>query len=106
MNSQTQEKFRTLFVVDPSHNVGVAARNNSDNIVFITTGDEDVECLEERISKVLLDFDPKRDAIIPIGKVASCLEVGIILGRMFRHSDIVFGIYQHGLYKFITVSGE
>jgi len=97
-----KEKFRTLYVVDPTHDVSIA-KDYSESVVFISSGDEQIEDLEDRMMRILFSFDPRQDAIIPMGKVTVCLLTGIVLGRLFPFDKIAFGVYKDGEYKFIRV---
>lgn len=96
-------KFRTLFVVEPSHDLSIT-KKYTDNVKFITTGTELVEELPERVSVSLEDFDPKLDAIIPMGRTSACLIAGLFIRSKIPKGDKVkIGIYRSDAYIFIDV---
>lgn len=98
------ERFRKIFIVDPSHDVSLASKYTS-NLVFITNGDENLEDLPEVVSKNLEDFNPSVDALIPMGKVSTCLLVGLTLtAKVGPNIPIVVGIFRKDSYTFVEWS--
>lgn len=96
------EQFRKIFVTDPSHDVSRLKQHTS-AIQFLTRGDEKADTLEESILKALTDFDPASDAVIPMGKVTTCLITGVVLGKMFPDLGVTVGIYGNESYQFIEL---
>jgi len=85
-------KFRTLFVVEPSHDLSIT-KKYTDNVKFITTGTELVE-----------EFDPKLDAIIPMGRTSACLIAGLFIrSKIPKGEKVKIGIYRSDAYIFIDV---
>jgi hypothetical protein len=97
-----RERFKTLFVVEPSHDLRTM-RAYSDDIRLITTGDEKVDELEQKISEALVDFNPLTDAVIPMGRVSACLIAGRRLGELFPDKEIMVGTYHGGEYMFTPI---
>jgi hypothetical protein len=96
--------FRTIYITDPSHDVSLASRYTT-NIKFITAGDEASAELPSVIAKNLKDFNPSVDALIPMGKVITCLMVGLYISSMFGEPvDITIGIFRKDFYDFIEWS--
>lgn len=98
-------KFRKLFVVEPSHDVSVLSKYSS-NIIFLGDSEEKIVDLPNKMKKYLEDFDPDLDAIIPMGRVSSCVLAGLLVGSKLTYSDpiiIMIGIYKNEEYIFIPV---
>lgn len=96
-------KFRKIFIVEASHDL-VLAKRYSSRISLLTDGGELVSELEEKITKSLDDFDFDRDALIPMGKVSSCLIAGMVLrDKLPRGKKITIGIYAGDSYEFTEV---
>lgn len=104
MEEIENEWFRTLYIVEPSHDLSVV-KDYTDNIKFITTGTELVEGLAERVSASLEDFDPEEDAIIPMGRTSACLITGLILrSKIPKGGTVKIGVYKKdSKYVFVKV---
>lgn len=101
---EENEKFRTLYVVEPSHDLSIA-KEYTDTVKFVTTGTELVDQLMDRISASLENFDPEQDAVIPMGRTSACLITGLILRSKIPKGGIVkIGVYKKdSKYMFVDV---
>lgn len=109
MEQQYIRRFRKIFVVEPSHDVSILSRY-SDQIVFLSTVEDKLNDLPDKISKMLSDFDPDNDAVIPMGRVSSCLIAGISIASKIlseiplgENRLIVIGFYSVSDYIFIEM---
>lgn len=107
-------KFRKLFVVEPTHDISILSKY-CNQVVFLTNGEEKTEELAQKIPLMLKDFNPDEDALIPMGRVASCTIAGIAISTLisrdhFRtderigtdHNPIIMvGLYRGSEYSFI-----
>jgi len=97
-----EKSFEALFVIEPSHDLSIM-KKYTDTIRFISTGNERVEDLPEKIKESLKKFNPETDAIIPMGRVSACLITGIILHSLFPFDLIKIGIYNRDDYIFLDI---
>lgn len=95
-------KFRRIYVTAPSHDFN-ALKKYTNDIVFVTTGYESLEQLGSAIKESLKDFDPTKDAIIPVGKVVWVFVHGAVLGNL-NFKNVMIGIYKDGDYSFFRVN--
>lgn len=96
--------YRTIYVAEPGHDVS-ALREHTGRIKFITSG---LELLPELIVSVqdgLKEFDPRTDAIVPVGKVTTCLVIGSILKERFGKQPINIAVYREKNYTFYQLPG-
>jgi len=112
--TEESKRFRKLFVVEPSHDVSILGKYSA-QVVFLTSSEDKVEELSEKIRENLYEFDPNRDAIIPMGRVSSCMMTGMFIGRFIEELHKTFpesinyrpvvtmGIYKGDSYIFIPV---
>lgn len=100
MSEENTKKFRSIYVVEPVHDLSIL-KEYTDSVRFITTGGERVEELKNRIEEALKDFDGSKDAIIPMGRSSACIIAGFVLHNL--SSRATFGIYRLGGYEFIEV---
>lgn len=99
-------KFRKIFITEPVHPVGILSKYTNE-IVFLSTGNEKIESLESIISNALKSFNPDEDAIVPMGRVSSCIITGIALANLFRNGEIfMIGLFKDNDYVFIHVGSE
>lgn len=70
--------FKTIYVVEPSHDFS-ALKPYCKRIAFLTTGYETPDELESTIRQNLKGFNHLSDAILPVGRVISCLVTGYVL---------------------------
>lgn len=98
--------FRKLFIVEASHDLSMSKRY-SNRIALLTDGGEKISELYGKIERGLLDFDPDTDAIIPMGKVVSCMIAGRVLSDMLpSNSVITIGVYRGDSYEFINMGKD
>ena len=105
MTDEEKKYFRKIFVAEPTHDF-TALKQYSDDIVFVTTGLEDISRLGATVGRSMADFDPTEDAIIPVGKLATVMFIGMmILTKMMEKGSETFnfGIYRDKDYTFKTV---
>jgi energy-coupling factor transporter ATP-binding protein EcfA2 len=110
-----ENKFRKLFVVEPTHDISILSKY-CNQVVFLTNGDEKTEELSKKIPLMLQDFNPDEDALIPMGRVASCTIAGIAIASQVHmphygaitspsspsHRPIVMiGLYRGNEYSFV-----
>jgi len=100
MNNEAS--FRCVYIVEPSHDFS-KARDSTKRVTFLSTGDEKVFELKDVMEKMLEDFDPEKDAIIPMGRVSASLLAGLILGNKFPGHTINVGIFSTSGYIFEKV---
>ena len=107
----TEPKFRKLFVVEPTHDISILSKY-CNQVVFLTNGEEKTEELAQKIPLMLEDFNPDEDALIPMGRVASCTIAGISIAlrvSKLRLEDvevsnlpiIMVGLYRGSEYSFV-----
>jgi hypothetical protein len=99
------ERFRKIFVIEPTHDVGILKRY-TDTIKFISNGSEKVEDLPDRIESSLQDFDPLKDAVVAMGRVSACMLTGFFLAKLFPKDIIMYGIYNNDNYLFLEANCE
>jgi hypothetical protein len=105
-NKLDEVTFRKLFIVEASHDLSMSKRY-SNRISLLTDGGEKVSELYEKIEHGLLDFDPEADAVIPMGKVVSCMIAGMVLADMFpSNTGITIGVYRGDSYEFINLGKD
>lgn len=105
-NKLDETTFRKLFIVEASHDLSMSKRY-SNRISLLTDGGEKVSELYEKIERGLLDFDPGSDAVIPMGRVVSCLVTGMVLSDMFSSNAVItIGVYRGDSYEFIQMGKE
>jgi hypothetical protein len=110
--NNAEPKFRRLFVVEPTHDIHILSRYCS-QVVFITNGEEKTEDLAQKIPLMLKDFNPDEDALIPMGRVASCTIAGIAIASLSLKLGlnvnntvsstpvIMIGLYRGNEYSFV-----
>lgn len=104
--TEDELKFRKIFIVEPSHDFSMAKRYSS-RIMFLTDGGEKAQELESTIANALEDFDFSSDAIIPMGKVVSCLIAGAALrNKLPIGQSITVGVFRGDSYEFIKVTND
>jgi hypothetical protein len=97
--------FRTIFVVEPTHDISVLSKNCS-QVVFLSKGDEKIETIAETMASKLLEFNPDEDALVPMGRVSACAIAGVLLSNRFRGDPrvvVMIGIYTGNKYIFIPL---
>jgi hypothetical protein len=94
--------YRTIYVVQPTHDLS-DTRDFTNNLRFITNGNELVENLLPVIRESLKDFDPDQDAILAMGRVSANVLVGMILREKFPSKLIDLGIRNNESYQFIEL---
>lgn len=91
--SDSQFKFRTAYVPHNSGHDLTALMELCQEIKFCSTGYEVEGTLEAVIEKSLVDFDPEKDVVVPVGNVASNLLVGACLARKcMRWEDAEYNV--------------
>lgn len=95
----SDKMFRKVFVVEPSHDFS-ALTELCEKIVMLTTGYEQVGEVEETVRYSLSEFDPGKDAVLPVGRVTACVITGMVLRELFN-VPVALGTYSrdHG-YRF------
>lgn len=96
------DHYRTIYVVEPSHDL-TALKPYTDNIELLTSGYENVFDLAEKIQRNLASFDPKLDAIVPIGKLISTMLTGMVLRELVGNQPVRIGMYHNKDYEFIAI---
>jgi hypothetical protein len=103
---EEEKKFKRLYVVEPSHDVSVL-KSYTNNVIFMTTGNELVSELEQKIYENLEEFHPEEDAIISMGRTVACLLTGLLIGSLYPWQEITYGIYRgEELYEFVVFNKE
>jgi hypothetical protein len=99
--------YRKIFVVEPSHDFS-ALKDWCEQIVFLTTGYETVDILQDTIEDNLRSqkFDPSLDAILPVGRVIACIFTGIILGSYWGDKTLWLGTYSRDKGYQFTLGGD
>ena len=105
MTDEFVERFKNIFVVEPSHDISPLSKH-SNNLKVITVGNESVADLYDVIIKSLETFDPSTDALIPMGRNTANLITGVILSKLFPGREITIGIYNQGSYIFLEGNGN
>jgi hypothetical protein len=107
---QTEEgkkpQFKHIFVVEPSGHDFEQLKQYTGDIVFITSGYEQIDELPKKIAAALSKFNPLTDAFVPVGKLISTLLAGMAVGRILKQNDwseVWVGIYREKDYKFMAV---
>lgn len=98
--------FRKIFVIEASGHDLTPLKQYTSDIVLLTSGYEELCELPEKIDKIFEQFDPKRDAFVPIGKLASSFLAGISVGKILAKKDwteIWLGIYRNKDYEFVAL---
>lgn len=103
-------RFDRIFVVEPSHDVSVLSKYAS-QLVFIGSSEDKIEDLISKIYQNISSFNPETDAIIPMGRVSSCLISGLFLSKLlyekfsgaYSPRTIWIGIYRGDQYLFIPM---
>lgn len=101
-------KFRRIFVVQPVHDFSPLG-NNTEEMIFLTTGKEETSSLYRRIRTLIQEsFDPSVDAVVPAGKSVACLITGNVLGTLFPGIPIIMGVFRkdgdENYYEFVEVT--
>lgn len=89
------KKFRKAYIVQNTGHDFSSLLEMCDELVFVTTGYETEDQLVTSISKSLVNFDPSKDVLVPVGNVAANLLVGIVLQKWY----IQLGICQVAMYQ-------
>jgi hypothetical protein len=97
------KRFRVAWVTEPGFAFNALAPHVQ-RIEFLTSGAEaDFEARKAAISVKLLDFRASEDVVIPTGKVASNLAVGLALSG---YRSIWIGLFRDGEYSFQEIGGD
>jgi len=98
------KRFRRLYLIEPAHDFTVA-KLYTDQVIFVTTGEERVEELQGKITESLSDFCPTTDALIPMGKSSACLMTGLILPTLSLFgASVNIGVFRGDSYEFYEVT--
>lgn len=95
-------RFRKMYIVEPSHDFSILA-SYTNSIVCLTSGTELSKDIEHSIRESILDFEPERDALVPMGKTVSCILTGLIIGSMFPNTLITLAVWRGSSYDFVKV---
>lgn len=103
-SSRSEVHFRTIFIVGPAHDMS-QLRKYGDDLKLLTSGFEDPDEFLRVITRNLTenDFDPKMDAIVPVGKVLANVFAGVALSRLFPGKTVTMASYKKGDYVFFQV---
>jgi len=93
--------FRKIFVAEPSHDVS-GLKAHTDEIVFITTGYQNIDKLPSEIARSLEDFDPQQDAFVPLGRLMATFFICMFFCKKFPSSGIWIAIYKDKEYSFVN----
>lgn len=95
--------YRRVFVVEPSHDFS-ALVPLCEEIIFLTTGYENFTLVQDRIEEILRrDFNPATDAIVPVGRVTSCIVTGIVLGNLTDQPIDIAAYSREDGYSFTAI---
>jgi hypothetical protein len=101
-----KKRFRVAWVMEPGFDYSVLTKD-CEEIRFILSGLETgVSRITETAVRVLQDFDPNTDVVIPVGRVVPAWIISAILVELTGFYSI--GIYKGGVYHFEewVISGE
>ena len=98
---QEIKRFQTIYVVQPSSHDFSALKKYTDNIVFLSTGYEELEDLPLIIRENLRDFCADTDAIVPAGKIIWSFMAGLVLSN--EKCSLTLGIFTDKDYVFEEV---
>lgn len=106
MDKNTEQTFRQILVVEPTHHDLSSLNRYSRRVRYLTSGFADDESISAQILEELRDFNPETDAIIPMGKLLSNILLGAQLARFGR---VTVGIFQGGdvkdyIFKEVTLA--
>jgi hypothetical protein len=90
----TELEYRYIYVVQAGFDFS-PLRGKCKEIRFITSGLENYDDLLETVERNLSDFDPKQDAVIPVGRSIASSIVGIVIGKKFPNTRVSLGVYQN-----------
>lgn len=96
------KKFDTIYVVEPSHDFS-ALKPYCKRIAFLTTGYETPDELEDTIRQNFDGFNPLTDAILPVGRVVSCLITGYVLTDRVPHWVGTYSKQANPPYRFTHI---
>jgi ABC-type uncharacterized transport system ATPase subunit len=82
-----KKSFRNAYVVQATTHDFHQLLSFCEEILFVTTGYEVYENLQEHIEEVLQDFDPELDLLVPVGNVASNVLCGAALEKIKREKN-------------------
>lgn len=88
-------KFRRAFIAQNTGHDFSGLKDIADDLVFITTGYEEEDNLQEIVLMGLQRFNPSLDVIVPVGNVF----VNILLGTTLSHLKGEFSSYQVALFR-------
>lgn len=101
-----EKKFRYAYVMKPNHNYG-ALKPFCQRIVFAVDGwGDNIDKIRKELEASLLDFDDKKDIIIPAGNSYINMIAGSIIQRKLseKYSDknisYMMGLWLEGTYIF------
>jgi hypothetical protein len=96
--------YRQIFVVENSHDVSALSAYTG-NIRFLLSGYEEPAQIKKAIEEALnvYHFDPRLDAVVPIGKNLYNLLLGAVLAR---YPVFTLGLYTGKEYTFATFRSD
>ena len=95
-------EFRTVLITEPGKDFSMVLEE-AERIQYACNGFEDPERMTENIQDAVKDFDPEKDAWIPVGRIAAVAEIALTMARMYPDARICIGVYAKGEYTWQRV---
>jgi hypothetical protein len=89
----TSTKFRYIYVVQAGFDF-TPLKGECEAVKFLTTGLENYDQLQSTIEANLQGFDPRKDAIVSVGRNLAAFVAGVCIAKKFPNTPIKFGIYK------------
>ncbi len=90
----SNKRFRKIYVLQHAPFDFRVLNFWGEEVIFVTTGLEELDGVSSKVEIGLRDFDPSLDAIVPIGRVSGNFLAGITLTQNFQPGTLVtYGIY-------------
>lgn len=101
MGVNEKTDFRKVFITEPIRSDLLELSNYTERIELLTKGGIlpllSVPEYSEQMRNKLSEFDPLQDAIVPTGRIASNVILGMVLRELFAGTAITLGTYLvHG----------
>jgi len=97
-------KFKRVFITQPTKYDLSVLNNYADELIYVTSGLEPLERIEESVEVNMQEFNPAIDAIVPIGRATGVLIMSFVIARRLNGQKINVGVHKgKGSYEFIKV---
>lgn len=100
---QGDDMYVRIFIAEPSRDFSALTQYGED-FVFVTSGLEKIEDIQAKVEVELLKFNPDQDALVPIGRVATNMIIGVTLSKLFPGQTIKIAVYKDKDYIFLPLS--